>query len=273
MSDTSDPATPPRPAPGGTGVPHRAATAARTEVVWDVLRGALARLAPDGGQNADGAGTALDIVDAGGGTGGAAVPLAALGHRVTVVDPSPDSLAALERRAAEAGVRVRALQGETGDLAGLLPPEHAHLVLVHNVLEYVEDPAVALAEVAALTRPGGAVSVLATNAVAGVLHRALGGHLAEARRLLGDPEGRWGANDPMPRRFTADQLVALAEHAGLADTAIRGVRVFADLLPGRVIDGDTQIGADLVELERAAAEHPALSGIATQIHLLARRPA
>ena len=60
--------------------------------------------------------TSLDV---GGGTGGFAVPLAELGHRVTVVDPSPDALAALQRRAAEAGVadRVRAVQGDAAGLA------------------------------------------------------------------------------------------------------------------------------------------------------------
>ena len=55
-----------------------------------------------------GAATAeLTVVDVGGGTGGFAVPLAQAGHRVTVVDASPDALAALTRRAAEAGVADR----------------------------------------------------------------------------------------------------------------------------------------------------------------------
>ena len=48
-----------------------------------------------------------DVLDIGGGTGGFAVRVAELGHRVTVVDPSPDALAALDRRAAESGVADR----------------------------------------------------------------------------------------------------------------------------------------------------------------------
>ena len=62
-------------------------------LLWDAVRALL----PDSEAS-------LDVLDVGGGTGGLAVPLAALGHRVTVVDPSPDALAALARRASESGV-------------------------------------------------------------------------------------------------------------------------------------------------------------------------
>ncbi|MEV1147933.1 methyltransferase domain-containing protein, partial [Micromonospora sp. NPDC049799] len=65
----------------------------RTAVIWSVLRAELDRRGD----------TPLTVLDVGGGTGGFAVPLAHAGHRVTVVDASPDALAALTRRAAEAG--------------------------------------------------------------------------------------------------------------------------------------------------------------------------
>lgn len=249
---------------GASGVtgPARAANAARTVVVWDALSQLLARLSENG---------PLEIVDAGGGTGGIAVPLAELGHRVTVVEPSPDSLAALERRAAESGVTVRGVQGETRDLPSLFSEGTADLVLVHNVLEYVDEPAAALADVVRITRPGGAVSLLAANAVAGALHRALAGHITDAHHLLSDPDGRWGEADPMPRRFTRQRLLELMGGAGLTETNIRGVRVFADVLPGHALEGDAQAGQHLVELEKAAAEHPELTGIATQLHVIAHR--
>ena len=67
----------------------------RFSLVWDVLRDVVAARMADTGRQV------LDIVDVGGGTGGLAVPFAALGHNVTVVDPSPDALAAAQRRAAE----------------------------------------------------------------------------------------------------------------------------------------------------------------------------
>src|SRR5690606_27422958 len=97
---------------------------ARTAVVWQVLSAELAR---QGGRP-------LVVVDAGGGTGGFAVPLAEVGHQVTVVDASPDALAALARRAAEAGVsdRIRPVQGDGDRLADLVPAGSADLVLCHS---------------------------------------------------------------------------------------------------------------------------------------------
>jgi S-adenosylmethionine-dependent methyltransferase len=53
----------------------------------ELLTGQLAQLDPAGG--------ALEVVDLGGGTGGVATALAGQGHRVTVIDPSPDALASL----------------------------------------------------------------------------------------------------------------------------------------------------------------------------------
>lgn len=230
--------------------------AARTAVVLDALDDVL----PDSG---------ADVVDIGGGTGGSAVRLAAAGHRVTVVDPSPDALAALARRAREAGVedRLVAHQGDVDDLATHVPAGSADLVLCHGVLEVVADPGAALARIVGVVRPGGWVSVLAAQRHAAVLARAMAGQLAAARELLDDeaPQGRVG------RRFTEARLVALLAEAGLAVERTQGIRVFADLVPGALLDSEPGAAGALVELERAAAERPEFRSLATQLHLLARR--
>ncbi|HEV7935413.1 MAG TPA: methyltransferase domain-containing protein [Actinomadura sp.] len=237
----------------------------RTAVVWEALREVLDQSAKASGR------AALDVVDAGGGTGGLAVPLAELGHRVTVVDASLDALAALERRAAESGVRVSAVQGDADDLLGMVGAECADLILCHNVLEYVEDPGLVFAAMARTVRPGGAVSVLVAGQVATALHRAVGGHFDEARRALSDPAGRWGDRDPVPRRFTRETLTELAGQAGLRPGEVQGVRIFADLVPGGLVDGDHDAAEALIRLEAAASTHPVLRDLATQLHLLARR--
>jgi 2-polyprenyl-3-methyl-5-hydroxy-6-metoxy-1,4-benzoquinol methylase len=213
------------------------------------------------------------VLDAGGGTGGFAVPLAALGHTVTVVDASPDSLAALARRAAEAGVSDRVL-GVQGDVHGLLEVAAAgayDAVLLHNVLEIVDDPGAAVAAVSAVLRPGGLASVLAPNRVAVSFHRALAGHFEEAAHALDDPAGRYGDGDAVLRRFRLDELVGLLEGHGLAVQDVHGVRVFADLVPGGLLDAEPGAADALAALELAAANRPAFREVASQLHLLARR--
>jgi S-adenosylmethionine-dependent methyltransferase len=229
----------------------------RSSLVWDVLSAVVsARVAATGR-------AALDIVDVGGGTGGLAVPFAALGHNVTVVDPSPDALAAAQRRAAEAGARLASVQGEAASLDSLVGP--ADLVICHNVLEYVDEPADAMSAIARVLRPSATVSVLASNAVAAVLHRALAGRFAEARVLLAD------AAASTPRRFTLPELTALLEQAGLHAGEAHGLRIFTGLVPGALLDGDAAATDALRALEEAAASTPPLRDIAAQLHVLGQR--
>ncbi|MFJ6196346.1 methyltransferase domain-containing protein [Micromonospora sp. NPDC092111] len=234
----------------------------RTAVIWSVLAAELDRRA----------GAELTVLDVGGGTGGFAVPLAQAGHRVTVVDASPDALAALTRRAAEAGVadRVRAVQGDGDAMSGLVEPATVDLVLCHSVLEVVDDPAPVASALATALRPGGAASVLVAGRAAAVLSRAMNGHLAVAAALAAAPDGSAGPRDTQRRRFDAEGAAALLRAAGLAVEEIHGVRVLADLLPAVVADG--QPGA-LVELERALAGISPYRDLAAQLHLFARRPA
>jgi SAM-dependent methyltransferase len=242
-------------------------------VVWAVLR-----------QELDRAGRALDIVDVGGGTGGFAVPLARAGHRVTVVDASPDALAALTRRAADAraaedrGTEGRddgsaglltAVQGDVDALAEVVPAGSADLVLCHSLLEVVDDPQTAVKALATALRPGGAASVVVANRAAAVLARAIGGHLDAAYTLLTDPAGSTGPSDRLRRRYDAVSAAALLAEAGLAVEHVHGVRVIADLVPGVILDSEHE---KLRSFETVAATMPTYRDVATQLHLLARLP-
>ncbi|MBM9505504.1 methyltransferase [Actinacidiphila acididurans] len=253
--------------PQGGAEPIRPRASLRTAVVWEVLRDALERRAKAADR------PVLDVLDTGGGTGNFAVPVARLGHRVTVVDPSPDALFALERRAAEAGVtdRVTGVQGDTHGLLDVIAPGGYDMVLCHGVLEYTDDPAEGVRNAVGALRPVGSLSLLAAGRGGAVLARALAGHFAEARHALTDPDGRWGAADSLPRRFTADELTRLVTEAGLRAASVHGVRVFADLVPGVLVD--TQPGAldALLRLELAAAEEPGFHSVATQLHVLGER--
>jgi S-adenosylmethionine-dependent methyltransferase len=235
----------------------------RGGLVWDVLRAVVSARVTETGR------PALDIVDVGGGTGGLAVPFAVLGHNVTVVDPSPDALAAAQRRAAEAGARLTSVQGEAASLDSVAGA--ADLIICHNVLEYVDSPADAMSAIARVLRPSATVSVLASNAVAAVLHRALAGRFAEARALLARGAGGDRSPETTPRRFTLPELTALIDAAGLRVGEVHGLRIFGGLIPGALPGGDAA-GADALRaLEEAAASTPPLRDIASQLHVLGRR--
>jgi S-adenosylmethionine-dependent methyltransferase len=232
----------------------------RSSLLWDVLREVASAQAAETGR------AALDIVDVGGGTGGLAVPFASLGHNVTVVDPSPDALAAAQRRAAEAGACLAAVQGEAASLDSVAGTAAADLIICHNVLEYVDSPADAMAAIARVLRPRATVSVLASNAVAAILHRALAGRFAEARVMLTS-----GPTTSPERRFTLADLTELIEGAGLRAGQVHGVRIFSGLVPAALVDSDPGRADALRALEAAAAATPPLRDIAAQLHILGHR--
>lgn len=203
-----------------------------------------------------------DVIDLGGGTGGMAMGLGSAGYRVRVVDPSPDALAALERRTAEQGLgdAVTGVQGDATELVDLVGAENADLVVCHKVLEVVEDPAGALAAIAGVLRPGGALSLLVAQRHAAVLTQALAGHIAQARRTWEDPE-----------RFDRARIVELVEDAGFDVQAAHGVGVLSDHVAESVLDAEPRAHAELLALEADVAADPAFQALAPHLHVFAVR--
>ena len=218
-------------------------------------------------------GVAPQVVDVGGGSGAWAVPLAGLGCAVTVVDSSPNALAALQRRARDAGVHdlVRAVQGDADALGDVVPAGSADLVLGHGLLEIVDDPARAVAALTAAAGIGAAVSVLTAGRYAAVLSRTLTGRLADARTLLTDPDGRFGPDDALRRRLGADALQALLENGGLRVEILQGDGVLEGWVPGATRDGSPSATRAVAELEELATGVTPLRDVAARLHALARR--
>ncbi len=216
------------------------------------------------------------VLDVGGGSGVLAVPLATAGCVVTVVEPSPNALAALHRRAVDAGVteRITAVQGDTDALARLVPLGEADLVLGHGVLEVVDDVSAAVAALSAACAPGGALSVLVANRYGAVLHRAIAGRLEDARALLDDDAGRLsGPGEQLRRRFDVDGLAALLRGAELDVEVLQGHGLVSDLVPGSVLEANPGAVEALAQLEFAAATRSPLRDVAARLHALARRAA
>lgn len=206
--------------------------------------------------------TKLRVLDLGGGSGVYAVPIAADGHSVEVLDHSNDALATLARRAEAEGVGDR-VTGRNVDLDQLTEPMHRHsvdVVLCHRVLEFVESPAQMLASAAAALGAGGMLSLLVANRPGAVLSRIISGKLDEANAVLDRSTSAQAGH-----RFDADEVRRLVERLGLRVTHVRGIGLISELNP---TEADTAAGRALAQ--RVAAD-PYLVHAAPLLHLVAVR--
>lgn len=236
----------------------------RSEVMWQAVVDALAAAGGDE--------RALDVLDLGGGTGGDAVRVARLGHRVTVVDPSPDALASLHRRAVEAGLdqAVTAVLGDTGDLAEHVASSAFDLVVCHGVIEHVDDPGVALDAVAAALRPEGVASVVVPGRLAAVVARAIAGEFDAAAALHAATADTWDTRELGPRRYVTAEVDALLSAHGFTVVARSAVRVFTDLVPSSLVDAEPGGRERLFALERLVASSTDFTALSGGLQTLAR---
>ena len=97
-------------------------TSVRTSAVWESVEALVA-------QREHQLGRSLRVVDLGGGTGGLAVPLARLGHHVTVIDPSLDALASLAPLSghSDLATQLLAVRGDAATLPHFPTRSDAHL--------------------------------------------------------------------------------------------------------------------------------------------------
>ncbi|HEX6674718.1 MAG TPA: methyltransferase domain-containing protein [Actinomycetes bacterium] len=198
------------------------------------------------------------VVDAGGGTGQVAVPLAGLGYEVTVVDTSPAMLATCAERAAEEGGATLALvQGDAAEVAALLGPASQDAVLCHDLLGDVAEPAGLLAALGEVLHPGGVLSLTFLNRDWLTLRAGRRGDFAEALRLLEQDRGRIAA-----------EVLPWLDQAGFEQVEVLGVGVFA---AGASDDLDRAALAGLAELERRVAGREPYRSSAHTLHLIGRR--
>lgn len=216
------------------------------------------------------------VLDAGCGQGTQALRLARLGYQVTGLDTSTRLLDQLrdDLAAEEPAVRrrLRVVPGSIEAMAELFTPAGFDAVLCHGVLMYLPDPVPALRAIAAVTAPGGLVSLLVRNGDGLAMRPGLLGDWASAREAFDTT----AYANRIGRTARADRLgeltATLADHA-LAVRRWYGVRVFTDTAPD---DAAPPAGADLATLlaceERAGRSDP-YRHLAALLHIVAGRAA
>jgi S-adenosylmethionine-dependent methyltransferase len=173
----------------------------------------------------------VSVLDVGGGAGHQSFPLARLGHRVTVLDPSAAMLAKAERRlsaeTAEVRSRVRLVEAPGEAAAEAVAGERFAAVLCHGVLLYQPSPEPLLDALARCVEPGGLVSVMTLNAATMAVRPALEHRWADA--LAGfDVVEEIGPLGVPTRADTVEDLVRLLGARHIDAGARYGVLLFSD---------------------------------------------
>jgi S-adenosylmethionine-dependent methyltransferase len=215
---------------------------------------------------------ALYALDLGCGTGANAVRLARLGFHVTMLDSSQAMLDIAQRAALHAtvGDKVTIKKGDAAALSTLFNAGAFDVILCHNVLEYVDDPAAVLCDAARLLRnPSAILSVLVRSQAGEVLKAAIHtGDLAAAENALASEwtnESLYGGKVGL---FALDKMRNLIKAASLRIVAERGVRIITDYLPPKVSREDEY--QRILELERKLGRRAEFVASARYMQFLAR---
>src|ERR1700730_11182864 len=120
--------------------------------------------------------SSLRALDLGCGTGANGLRLARLGFQVTLLDSSPAMLDIAKRAAQDAGIteKIETKQGDADRLSTLFQEGMFDVILIHNVLEFVSDPAAVLSGAERALRNSSAIlSVLVRNRAGETLKAAI----------------------------------------------------------------------------------------------------
>lgn len=211
------------------------------------------------------------MLDVGGGDGIDAIALARVGHDVTVLDFSEPLLAAAGQSAYRCGVadRVRTIHADLDD--GVAQGDF-DVVLCHNMLQYRADPVATVAQLVALVRGGGLLSLIAGNPAADVLAAAVRRlDPDEALQMLDASTTRTVTFDHDVRRLEAADIIAALHTNGCRIRSRFGIRCIADFITDDDLKADPDFYARLERLELAVCDREPFVHTARLWQLVAER--
>ncbi|MFI6480621.1 class I SAM-dependent methyltransferase [Nonomuraea sp. NPDC050663] len=204
------------------------------------------------------------VLDVGCGQGTQALRVARAGHDVTAFDSSRRLLDLLEA-AVEPGMRVTTVQGDAGELAGLVEAGGFDVVLCHGVLMYFDDPGPLIEAMAGALRPGGLLSLLVRNGDALAMRPGLLHDWGAARRGFSG-EGYLNRLGVTARADRREELTERLAVRGLKVGQWYGVRVFTDVTDAAEPPEDFD---ELLACEELAGRTDPYRSVAALTHLLA----
>ena len=219
-------------------------------------------------------GQPLRVLDAGGGNGVEAIPLAAQGHTVTLLDLTGEMLAEARRNAEASGVaeRMAFYQADLVAIPDLFPDAQFDLILCHNVLQYAGDLGATTGAVCHPLRPGGLISVMCVNRYSEPYRQALMQLDLDAAYASLDAKTIFAYTFGVPvQAYVAEDLVGPLEQAGCSVIGRYGVRCVNDYVLDNNLKYDPAFFARLERLELTLTDRYPYYLLARFFQLIARR--
>jgi S-adenosylmethionine-dependent methyltransferase len=220
-------------------------------------------------------GKSLRILDAGGGSGYDALPLAREGHRIDLVDYSEAMLKAARTGAEREGLQenIRFYQVDVSILDQLFPQPAFDAVVCHNVLQFVGDVPSLLSVLSHSLTSGGILSLVSPNRYSMPYRNAfLDKDLDEAFRQIGSRNFRNMIFNTVVTEYSVEEIRDMLPTAGLEYVAHYGIRCFADYWGDNETKLRPEIWEKIEKLEYALSDKEPYNLLARFWQIIARKP-
>lgn len=206
------------------------------------------------------------VLDAGGGSGKFAIPLAEENRDVQLVDISPEQCRAAADNAAERGVDIEVTNGDVRRLEGVETNAYDTVICVGGALSHVQDDIdAALDACKRVLKPNGTLitSVMSRNANINTFYHTLcnADDLPSALESLADEQAsKQGSYHEIGDfyKYSADEITALLEERGFDVETCRAIDRHPSSFEFPLADAweDEQNREALVEYERSVSQLP-----------------
>jgi S-adenosylmethionine-dependent methyltransferase len=199
----------------------------------------------------------LRILDAGGGSGADAIPLARDGHTVDLLDFSPEMIRVAREDAEREGLSetIRFHIADVSQLGRIFPQPQFDAVVCHNVLQFVADVPKLLSALSKVLRPGGILSLVSPNRYSMPYATAFLFH--DLDKAFQQIDVRTYENlifRATVTEFSPEEICAMLPDAGLSFDSHYGIRCVADYWGDNEAKSKPEIWEKIVKLEYALTD-------------------
>ena len=210
----------------------------------------------------------LRILDAGGGMGQIARWLAAMGHQITLCDISAGMLQIADEENSKAGLqnRISLLHTPLQNLPTLLAGQQFDIILLHGVIEWLQNPLEALQLLNPMLKPGGACSLLYFNRNKLIMQWGINGQLQKA--IAGRPRNPRTLTPTNP--LSESDLLPVFADCALNIVSKAGIRIFYGFFTRMV--QHQPVGDDTIALEKHYYRTEPFASLGEHTHYILRKP-